>query len=336
MRNLALRKSNPTAGDVHVNRPLTNLSVAWMQETMNYIADRVFPVVSVAKQSDLYYVFDRGDWLRARAQKRAPSTESAGGGFRLSTDNYFADVWAFHKDVADEVRANADMPLDADRSAVQFATQACMTTREIEWATKYFTTGVWGGTDQTGVNAGPGANQFLRWNVANSTPIADIREQKQSIKRATGYKPNFLVLGSDVWDVLQDHPDFVDRINAGQTPNGPAVANLATLAAILEIPEIYVSDAVVNDGPEGGTESTDFVLGKHALVGYKAPAPAIDIPSAGYTFSWTGLFGAGATGSRITRFRMDAIKSDRVECEMAWDQKVVAPELGRFFATAVA
>lgn len=337
MQQLAIRKANPTAGDAHVDRPLTNLSVAWVQDQTRYVAGRVFPVVPVAKQSDLYYVFDRADWLRAVAEKRAPSTESAGGGFRLSTDNYFADVWAFHKDVDDRLRANADQVIDPDKSGVAFSTQACMTRRELEWATNYFAGSIWGGTDQTGVTGGsPGANQFQYWNESGSTPIVDVREMKQAISRTTGFTPNKLVLGSDVWSTLQDHADFTDRITAGQTPGGPAIVNLTVLAAVLELDEVIVAEAVINTGPEEGTESTDFILGKHALLLYVAPAPAIDIPSAGYTFSWTGLFGAGATGNRIKRFRKESISSDRIECEMAWDQKVVASELGRFFSGAIA
>lgn len=333
----AVRKANPTAGDVHVDRPLTTMSVAWMQAAERYVSDQVFPVVPVAKQSDLYYVFDRGDWLRALAQKRAPATQSAGGGFRLSTDNYFADVWAFHKDVDDQTRANADAILDPDRSAVQFTTQACLARRENEWATNYFGTSIWGGTDQTGVTGGsPSTNEFRYWNETGSTPIVDIREQKQAVSRTTGFTPNTLVLGSDVWNTLQDHADFTDRIVSGQTPGGPAIVNRAVLASVLELERVLVSDAVINAGPEEGTDSIDFILGKHALLAYVAPSPAIDIPSAGYTYSWTGLFGAGATGSRIKRFRIEKESADRVECEMAWDQKVVASELGRFFDGAVA
>lgn len=332
---LAVRKANPTPSDVHVDRPLTNISVAWIQDQARYIASRVFPVVPVVKQSDLYYVFDRPDWLRATAEKRAPATESAGGGFRLSTQSYFADVWAFHKDVADQLRANADNPLNPDRSATQFTTQACMTRRELEWASSYFVTGVWT-NEQLGVDAGPAGTQFLRWNVANSTPISDIRAAIIGISRTTGFRPNVLVLGAEVWLILQDHPDFVDRVNRGQTPVNPALVNLNILAAVLEIDEVMVGDAVVNTGPELGTEATGFVLGKNALLAHRAPSPSIETPSAGYTFAWTGLFGAGSAGNRVSRFRMEKLQADRVECEMAWDLNLVAAELGHFFLTAVA
>jgi hypothetical protein len=75
----------PTQGSVHVNRPLTMISVAYMQDQAEFIADKVFPVVPVDKQSDLYYVYTKNDWFRDEAKPRAAGTESAGGGYNLST-----------------------------------------------------------------------------------------------------------------------------------------------------------------------------------------------------------------------------------------------------------
>ena len=60
---------NPTFSDVHVNRPLTNISVAWIQEESAFIADKVFPSVAVQKQSDRYFVYFREDWYRDEARK---------------------------------------------------------------------------------------------------------------------------------------------------------------------------------------------------------------------------------------------------------------------------
>ena len=59
-------------------------------------------------------------------------------------------------------------------------------------------------------------------------------------------------------------------------------------------------------------------------------------PSAGYTFTWTGLLGTAALGTTITRMRMEPKKATRIEIEQSFDQKLVAADLGRFFATAVA
>ena len=62
----------PTPSDVHVNQPLTNISIAYLQSQMRFVADRIFPVIPVEKQSDRYYTYDRGDWNRNEMQERAP------------------------------------------------------------------------------------------------------------------------------------------------------------------------------------------------------------------------------------------------------------------------
>ena len=45
--------------------------------------------------------------------------------------------------------------------------------------------------------------------------------------------------------------------------------------------------------------------------------------------------GAGPSGNRIKRFRMEQIASDRIEGEMAFAAKLVAADLGVFFEDAV-
>ena len=77
---------NPTAGDLHLNAPLTNLSVLFSNEVTNTVHDKVFPVVPVQKRSDKFFTYDSGDWFRTEARARAPGAEIAIGGWNLSND----------------------------------------------------------------------------------------------------------------------------------------------------------------------------------------------------------------------------------------------------------
>lgn len=318
---MPFRKEQPTVSGVHVNRPLTDISVAFLQNQDDFVASRVFPMVPVQKQSDLYYVYNRGDWNRVEAQKRAPGTESAGSGWNLSTAAYFADKWAIHKDVSDDVRANADTPLRPDQEATEYVTQQCMLRQEVEWFSNYFTTGIWG-TD----------NPATGWNTTG-TPIEDLRNGMIAVKAATGFKPNTLVLTPNTKAALEDNDDFLDRIKYTQT----GIITEAIIAAVLGLDRVMTAWAVQNTAIEGAAEASAFIAGSEgALLCYAAPSPSLMTPSAGYTFAWTGLLGAGAAGNRIKRFRMEHLESDRVECEMAWDQKVVASELGMFFNNPLA
>jgi hypothetical protein len=327
---------NPTPGDVHVNTPLSNISIAFLQNQENFIASKVFPNIPVSKQSDRYYTYNRGDFNRDEMQLRAPGTESAGGSYTLdNTPNYFAQNWSFHKDIPDEVRANADAPLNPDREATMFVTHKALIRRENIFAANFFSTGKWG-TDYTGVNSAPTGNQRLRWNDATSNPIEDVRAAKRAIAESTGFEPNKLTLGRAVFDVLLDHPDIIDRVKYGQTQGAPAAANKKVLASLLGVDEVLVMNAIQNTAAEGQAMSHSFIGGKHALLCYAAPSPGLMTPTGGYTFSWTGMLGNGAEGNRIRSFRLEAIRSDRVEIDMSFDMKLISADLGGFFSGIVA
>lgn len=327
---------NPTPGDVHVNTPLTNISIAFLQNAANFVASRVFPNIPVTKQSDRYYVYDRGDFNRDEMQLRAPATESSGGGYRLdNTPTYFANQWSFHKDIPDQVRANADAVLNPDREATAFVTHKALIRREKLFVASYFKTGVWA-TDIAGVASSPSSGQQLQWNDANSTPIESVRAAKRAIAESTGFEPNKLVLGRAVYDTLLDHPDVIDRLKYGQTAGGVANTSTADLAALFKVDEILVMNAVENTGKEGQTNAHSFIGGKNAMLVHAATAPGLMTPTAGYTFSWTGLLGAGAEGNRIKSFRMEQLGADRVEIDMCFDMKLVAADLGYFWSGIVA
>jgi hypothetical protein len=308
---------NPTSGDVHVNRPLTNIAVAFMQSTDGFVADKVFPNIPVQKQSDAFFKYDRTDWMRSNFQKRAPATESAGGGWKTTTDTYYADVWALHVDIPDQTRANADDPLDLDRDATAWLSMQALLNRENNFVTNFFASGVWT-TEVSGDATSPGANNVLVWSDDNSTPIADVKTRATTMQTLTGLRPNKLIIGRQVWDKLSEHPDIIDRINKTSGNANPALVTRQAVAAIFE------------------TGMTNALIGgKNALLVYAAPRPGILLPSAGYTFSWSAFAGAGAQGQRVKRFRIETIESDRVEAQMAYAQKKVAADLGVFFADIV-
>ncbi len=49
---------NPSGGgNVHVDRVLTDISIAWPNDGL--VGENLFPVVTVQKQTDKYYIFGR-------------------------------------------------------------------------------------------------------------------------------------------------------------------------------------------------------------------------------------------------------------------------------------
>lgn len=322
----------PTSSQVHVDAILTNISVAYLQRAENFIADKVFPVVPVDKQSDKYFVYSKNDWLRDEARVRTDGTESVGSGYNITTDTYYADVYAIHKDIGDQTRANADAPINVDREAAEFVTHRLLTRREIQFVNDFMTTSKWG-TDVAGVAASPTTGQTIQWSdYTNSDPIEDIEEGKAKILSTTGFEANTLVLGYDVFRQLKNHPDLVDRIK--YTSSQTITEDM--LARMFDIERVLVSKSVKATNAEGASAAYSFTTGKTALLAHVAPNPGILTPSAGYTFSWTGVSQGMGLTIGTSSFRLESLRATRVEAELAFDNKVVASDLGYFWNTIVA
>ena len=322
----------PSINSVHVDAILTNISVAYLQKQDNFIADKVFPVVAVDKKSDKYFTYTKNDWFRDEAQRRADGTESAGSGYNLSTGTYSADVWAFHKDVGDQTVANADAPLNPLREATEFVTHRLLLRKELQFVSDFFTPGVWA-TDVTGVASSPSAGEVVQWSAyASSDPINDIEAAKSVILSRTGMEANTLVLGYEVFRQLKNHPDLVDRIK--YTSSQTITEDM--LARMFDLDRVVVAKAVKATNNEGASEAYGFAYGKAALLCHVASAPGLLTPSAGYTFSWTGVSGGIGSTIGVSSFRMESLKAERVEAEMAFDNKVIGADLGYFWTTIVA
>ena len=318
--------------NAHIDRALTNISVAYMQDASAFIADKVFPIVKVKRQSDVFYVYNKGDFMRDEAALRGAGTESAGGDYGVeAADPYYCRKHAFHKDVTAEERANYDEPLDADRDATDFVTQKMLIRREMEWASKFFKEGIWG-KEISGAASASG-NNVVYWDEPTSNPIKDITDAGVEMASKTGYKPNTLVLSPFAFNALKNHEDVLDRVK--YTQKGIVTADL--LATLFEVDNVYVAWSVVNTAAKGKEDNVNFIMGKHALLCYSNPTPALKKPSAGYIFAWTGLEGSGAYGNRIVRLPMDmlGLGTERIEGEAAFDCKQIAADLGVFFKNIV-
>jgi hypothetical protein len=324
--------SQPTISQVHVDAILTNASVAYIQSADNFIATKVFPVVPVDKQSDLYFKYTKEDWFRDDARLRADGTEAATSGYGLSTDSYYAYVYAVKKAIGDQTMANFDNPLDPMRDGAKFTAQLILNRMENQFVTDFVTTGIWG-TDYTGVAGSPSTGEFKQWSdLANSDPIQDIETGKAAILSTTGFEANKLVLGYDVYKTLRNHPDIIDRVKY----TGNQVPDTAYLAQLFGVDEVLVAKAVKNTAAEGQSGSFSFAFGKAAMLVHAAPNPGLLTPSAGYTFMWRGVSeGLGLTvGTK--QYRLEQYASTYIESQVAFANKVVAKDLGVYFSSAVA
>lgn len=316
----------PLTTQVHVDRPLTMMSVGYMAALTGLLSDKVFPLVPVSKRSDTYFVYDAGDFNRADAAERAPGSEPNYGDYDVGTATpYYAREWERTKLVTDEERANSDDPLMPDEDAMQFATRQVALKKERDFASNFFTTGVWG-TDEVG---GTG---FTRWDDTLSDPAADVVNWSRTVTNATfGYKPNVLAIGAPVYDVLRTHPSVRDAIKY----TNPAFAGDITpqlLAGYFGVERVVVGDVVYEAAKKGGTSTPTQIYGKSALLVYAAPNPGLRTITGGATFAWDGGTGMGrdARGMNVRRWREEARRGDAIQCSAFIAHHVVAASAGLF------
>jgi hypothetical protein len=324
-----------TPSAVHVDQPLTNLTLAYAQSQENFIADKVFPTVGVSKQSDKYYIYDRANMNRTGdVEKLAPRTEVNRIGMTLSTSSYFADVYGLGMDFDEQTLANEDAALDIRSAGAETLAMRLMIHREEQFASNFFVAGQWG-TDNTLT----GNDQWS--DYTNSDPIDAVTLARRTVQLSSGgFKPNTMVVGKEVRDKLINHPDVLARLNGGATVTNTALVTDAKLAEIFEVENFYVMEAVKNSSVEGVAESNAFIGGKNALLCYTPSNAGLMSPAAGLTFAWNNLEGVNNLGITVESFSDDALKrqqiAEMIQVKMSYDMKVVGDDLGYLFINAVA
>ena len=322
-----------TPSAVHIDQPLSNLTLAYVQEQSNFIADRVFPTVGVQRQSDKYYIYDRANMNRTGdVKKLAPRTEVNRIGMAISNDSYFADVYGLGMDFDEQTLANEDAMLEIRAAGSQTIVNRLLIHREEQFATSFFSAGVWG-TDVTPSD--------LWSDYTNSTPITDVTTGRRTMQlKSGGFKPNTMVVGKEVRDVLINHPDILARLNGGATVTNTALITNAKLAEIFEVENFYVMEAVKNGAVEGLAESNSFIGGKNALLVHAPRNAGLMTPASGLTFAWNNIPGANNLGITVESFSDDALKrqqvAEHIQVKMAYDMKVVGADLGYFFEDVIA
>ena len=311
----------PTLSDVHVDSLLTDMSVSYVQDAKLFAAERMFPAINVAKQSNKYRIYTKNDFRRNEMKRLGPGAESFEAGYGLSSSTYSCDVWALGHFVDDQIAANYDAPGGAEEDAAILLSQMALINREVEFMTAFFTTSIWG-TDTTVGD---------QWSNSTSDPKLDVQGAQSRMLKSTGQLPNRMLVGYEVHQALQRHPLVREQFKYTSADS----IDEAMLARFFGVDQYVVAAASYSTNNEGETAANAFIAGKHCLLAYAADRPSPMQPSAGYTFRWAGLAGAG-DGSRILRFEVPTRHGVKLEIQSAYDMVVTGSDLGEFFPSVVA
>lgn len=310
-----------TGRDVHIDVPLSNVAINYTPTGL--IADMVFPIVNVAKQSDMIAVFSRGEALREENDRRAPGTAANRVTRSVSSDTYFANNYALSDAVVIEDRANAD-PIYVQQLYNNRA-QWLKGKLDLQWERR-LTNIVTSGT-----NVGSSSAVSSGWtDLSNADALGDVNNAIDNVFDSTGLKPNRIVFGEAAWRNFRRNTNVRDLING--VNNGGGFATQDQVANLLEVNEVLVGAGFANTAAEGQAEVLATLWGDNVLVYFAPEAASIEMPSLGYSFRWAA---PGIPNMQAERHPFDSIlKSELVELGYYQDEKITGAEYG-YLITAV-
>lgn len=320
--------------DVLYPVPLTNMSVANLQDTSEFKASLLAPYIPVNKQAGKYTKYASGYWRKAGARIRAPGTPPVMGGWHIDRGpHYYCEKMSFATKVPDEVAENADSPIDVDSDAVAYVTMNLQTTLEVQANQKFLGEGIWTGhTELVGGAMQPvDITPTISWLSDNSQPVNDWFLARTDVKKKTGRTMRTIAASWDVTERLKQHPNVIGRYLYSQ---GGVIDN-NMLARLFDVDEWIVLGAIQNLAGDREAEDNVFMSEGKFLGCYVDRNPGIMKPTAMATFAWKTAEGVSAMGNRIKKVRDELSDAWVVVGDFFVDQQVISPDLGVLFVNVL-
>lgn len=321
------------------NAYLSNMSMAYFARGESS-AKNIFPICPVPLSSSFYYTFGKADLARDNVQRKPEYGKVAPAIMGHTDDSYKCKVDQIIVGI-DQItalnyqRSNAPGVIDPRRAKVRIVAEQMNIHQELEFAKKFFKSGVWN-DEWTGAATADTANKkFYRFDDANFDPINFFANLKKEMAREGRRKPNVLALGVDAFIALQNHPDIMERVKYTGTTANPAIVTESVLAQLFGIEKVVVLDATYNAAPAGKAADMQYICDtKGALLVYVTNSPQIDEPSAGYTFTWD-MLGNGSYIATDQWLGENGTHTEFIEGLIATDMKICAQDLGVYLSGCV-
>lgn len=286
----------PSGGNLHISKPLTNVAVEYKNNA--YIADDLFGVVTVNKETDLYYTFNRD--FRIPDTRRANGAKSNRWTWGVSTSSYVLERLSLHDIVTDRDRENSDS-IQLDNQSTEGLVDKIQARVEVLANNLLMTTTSWGG------NTTIVSTTSWRYYTTGSVPVQNWFSASTWIANNSGKRPNSAVTNNYVYDLLRLHPDITSRIQYVER----AIAGKDLLASVLDIDQgrFFVGEGMADTGLEGVAESLTSIWSSDFWMGYLEQSPGMKKISAAYMFAHSH---DGKT-YRVKKWRDEDVEGDKIE-----------------------
>lgn len=299
--------------DAYRDPLLTDVFVAFKGNTGQFIAEEVFPMLPVDKETNYVFVLDKENLRAPKNTQRGlyDRAERADQGLTQVPIPQLVER-SLEQPVAWKVNKQQQAPFDAKLVATQNVAEKILIEKEVALAL-YLSTSA----NLLNFVTLSGTSQWSDITSGISNPIQDTQTGMDAVIQASGYKPNVAVMGRQVFSKMRNHPQVVNRIQyvarATQEEIGSALADL------IDVEKVLIGRAIQNTAAEGLADTLGFIWGKNFYLLYVAPTPAIMTASAGYHICIP-------SERYVDTWTEQAIKADFVRANDYYTRYVVAKE----------
>ena len=308
----------PSSQQIHRDRPLENISVAYKSERL--IADRLAPRVNVVHETDTFFVYAK-DSLTLPQTARGNGASANEASWNISTSSYVLTQHALKGLVTDRDRSNADEAIRLDIDTTEYLTEKILMRKEIDLANIVTTASNW--ANATSLSSTLAWNQ----NTTLSNPIAFVDSACSVVASQSGKIPNTVVLNDPTFRAAKEHISIVDRIKY----TSPDSVTDQILAKLFNVQQVLVAGGIQNVGQEGQADSMGWIWTDMAFVAYIEQNPGFRKPSALYQFT-KAEFG---NPYKVKRWREEEREGDFIEVSSLFQNKVVASDCAYIIVNTV-
>lgn len=310
-------------GKPYVDPVLTSISQKYTNPDEAFIAEKIFPVVTVPKKTGIYFEYGRENLKKPVNTLRTGRGATPEASYSRIQKNFGPLAEHDLKDFLTwEEMKTYDDPLDPEGDTVAFLNEQMAIEREVNLATTLSNTSI------ITQNVNLGTAPTSQWSdYSNSNPFTDITNGITQ-QRKYGLKPaNTMFMGWEVWAQLMNHPDLLDRVKYNQL----GVLTQAMLQGLFSdtgITTVYVGSSVYDTAAEGLTASNGFAWGKNFWLGYVGQ-PNLRTVNGGFTLVLEG-------GRYVDRWEDADQKCNYIRNNDFYEQKLVGLEAFYLVKNAVA
>jgi hypothetical protein len=312
----------PTLQNSKVDKLVTSILLAKVNEPGTYVQDAIFPTVpGISAESGLIGSIGN-DHLRVFNSQRSVWDESEHRiKFEYSKDKrYQVNYHDLEVYLPDRIIEQAEQPFMPRRDALTTLLEALKIERERSIADLV--------TDTTVITNNvtlAGADQWN--NQTTSKPEEDIQLAVDTVRQNSLRKPNKVVMPYSCFQSLKYHPFFVNRVNG---INVLSEEQLRTLIKDIFGLEVLVAESQYVSSVEGQTETVVDTWGNDVVVFYSPETPSLFAPALGYHFTLSNR------NLRVSQRRHSNDVGDINKVEWAYQDFLTMPEAGYLIKSAVA